>query len=86
MNDTARVRYYVRLIATCESTLAAPEKNLIGLLANNFGFTADTISEVEKHLTFIRLKYSGSTLTEKELSDIVELILLPRSAQRKDQN
>lgn len=31
MNDTDQVRHYVRLIAACESTLAAPGKNLMGI-------------------------------------------------------
>lgn len=86
MNDTARVRHYVRLIATCQSTLAAPEKNLMGILANAFNFSSDEISEVRRNLTFIRLKHSGSEPTENELSDIVERILSSRSAARQGPN
>ncbi len=86
MNDTARIRHYVRLIATCESTFAAPEKNLIGLLANKFAYTPDELLEVEKNLTFIRLKYSGLELTEKSLTDIVQTNILFRSDGLKDRN
>ena len=86
MNETARIRHYIRLIATGESKIAAPEKNLIGFLVNNFAITSDELSAVEKYLTFIRLKYLGSEPTEKELSDIVETILLTRSGAGKDGN
>ena len=45
MSGIARVRHYARLLIMNQPTLAAPERNLIGLLANVFGFNSDEIYE-----------------------------------------
>lgn len=79
MNDVLRLNHYARLVVTCQLA-AAPEKNLIGILKNVFGFTSGEINEIENFLTFLRLKFCGLEPTENEISEVVQKILSLRSS------